>query len=156
MHASVTDVGELRFPRQFLLWSVRQWCHAPDRDRGTALVREAFQRMSMNDAYLALDALLSTLLASTPRPMCWRCPNARFVSDDEWALLDAIAILQSGAEDLVRCRWSMSWPENAVHIAIDAATRLARGFTEAGLMLGVPGSILLTRNHGASGSSRLH
>jgi hypothetical protein len=133
MHTSMADIGTMKFPRQFLLWSVRQWTHTPS---GSPLLTDAFARMGMTAALPALERLLHALLATTTRPLCWRCPNAAAVSEDEWALLDAIALVQIGASERVAMRWSMSWPATTVRVALAEADRLAQEFTVAGLHLG--------------------
>jgi hypothetical protein len=135
MHDTDECVQALRFPRQFLLWAIRQWTHVGRDLAATALIREAFARLHMHDGYDALTLLLEALLSTTPRPLCWRCPNAPTLSGDEARLLDAIAFLQADAEDAAADEFARLWPAHTVNIALHAARMLASGFSHAGLLL---------------------
>ena len=138
MHHDVADLGELRFPRQMLLWAVRQWTHVEAARGPQGLVSEAFTRLQMHGACAQLDAMLCSLLGDTPRPLCWRCPSATMVSDDEMLLLDSIGLLQVQAHDCVAVRWSLMWPAATVGVALTYAAQLAIQFADAGLILGAP------------------
>ena len=89
------EVGDLPFGEQFLLWAVRNWVtafvHQHDRH---AVLHKGFRLAGIEEAYLAIDELLTIVSASATTRIEVRCPDCRIVSDDEQVFIGMIAALQ--------------------------------------------------------------
>ena len=93
---------ELSFGEQFTLWAVRCWTEAA-RD-GVCLhplLKEAFSRVGVASAYLALNHMLCVLAAGAQRPIVIYSRNCVPISPDEILLLGLVGDLQENRAEVV-------------------------------------------------------
>ncbi len=129
--------SDLKFPRQFVLWAIRQWCFSCESHDGERLVRTGFANLGIEDGYGALDTLLGCLVAR-PGGLQILAPNRRDVSADERHVLDALSLMQRGSHDLSALPWAHWMTPATLRLALQQALALTTWLTQAGLMLSLP------------------
>lgn len=134
--AALTD---LRFPRQLLLWAMRQSRHAVDDSANHRVLGDALQRVGLNSAHRHLGVLVDCFAKRALRPIQILPPDRDWVSCDEMSILDALGALQLGESAELECSWRFWLPAPAFQLAVTAAAALMSVFSSAGLILGVPG-----------------
>ncbi|MFC4270869.1 hypothetical protein GQF03_03980 [Sneathiella chungangensis] len=90
-------LSDLSFPEQLTLWSLRFWSDGFRQNYSPyETLREAYARANCPAGLLALDNFLSLVVAGHSRVVDFRCPCCGGISEDEWRLLQSLALVQSG------------------------------------------------------------
>ncbi|MEH6546958.1 MAG: hypothetical protein V7701_11040 [Sneathiella sp.] len=90
---------DLSYPEQLTLWSIRIWSDGYRQNYSPyATLREAYQHAKYSNGLIALDNLLSLVISGHSRTVDIRCPCCGGISDDEWRILQSIALAQAGDE----------------------------------------------------------
>jgi len=134
-HPLVTD---LRFPRQLLLWALRQTRYGNGQAVIKQLITDALQRVGLSQAHKHLDILIGCFAADGGRQLHLLPPDRSWVSCDEMLLLDALGTLQSGDDYELTHFWQLWLSPSGVRLATAHAAAIAAQFRNAGLMLGAP------------------
>ncbi len=135
VHLSVAD---LRFPRQLLLWAMRQTHHGAGDGETQRLIGAALQRVGISPAHRHLNRLVECFATQSFRPVQVLPPDLGWVSCDEMLILDALGVMQqAGIEQLDGC-WMQWLSATTCRVAVVHAAELMSVFSGAGLLLGVP------------------
>ncbi len=132
-------VNELRFPRQLLLWALRQTWFAGGEGSVRQVIAESLQRVGLSQAHSHLELLVERLVVDSERLLQMLPPDRCWVSCDELLLLDMFGALQVCDEDAFAHFWRHWLPPTAARFAALHAAEIAGYFRSAGLMLGNPG-----------------
>jgi hypothetical protein len=131
-------VSELRFPRQLLLWALRQIRFSGNQAEVKQLIADALQRVGLSQTHGHLDILVDCFASGDRRSLQMLPPDRSWVSCDELLLLDALGTLQSHDDQEPTHFWQLWFPPAGVRLAISHAAIIAAQFRNAGLLLGTP------------------
>lgn len=97
-----THLNDLFYPEQLTLWSIRIWSDGYRQNYSPyATLREAYQRAKCSNGLMVLDNFLSLVISGHSRTVDIRCPCCGGISDDEWRILQSIALVQAGRQEKV-------------------------------------------------------
>ncbi len=89
------EVRDLPFGEQFLLWAIRNWVLAfVQRSDRHSMLHKGFRLAGIEEAYVAIDELLTIVSSSATTRIEVRCPHNPGVSNDEQVFIGMIAALQ--------------------------------------------------------------
>ncbi|MEX0582097.1 MAG: hypothetical protein WD185_00385 [Sneathiella sp.] len=98
-NATPNNLRDLFYPEQLTLWGMRFWSDGLQQNYSPyETLREAYTRAKCPEGLLSLDNFLSLVVAGHSRPVDIRCPCCDGISQDEWRLLQSLALAQSGSE----------------------------------------------------------
>lgn len=117
-------VADLSAAERAMLTGVRQWFRAGTAGAMAAMRTGLGVAGVPNTALLPLFALLGTFAVAQAQKPEIRCPACARVSADEAALLDALAAMQSGEEDVATQLLDRWLPLVALCMATDAMREL--------------------------------
>lgn len=134
-----TTLLELPFAEQFVVWATRTWVAGlKDGIARSFSLQRGFDLAGIPKGLHALDSLLGTVATGAARSIDIRCVQCRFVSDDERAILAAVAGCQTGASSSARGVFECFLVPAAARIAAAHADDLACELSQAKLLLRQP------------------
>lgn len=130
------EIQSMPFAEQFLLWGVREWVYAfvGGYDRHE-LLREGFQRLDLEEGYLALDNVLTIISTAATHKIEVRCPKCSTASIDEQMIIGMLAAHQRDTRDSCVATFDGWLPPTAARIIREPATQLALAMKQRGLIL---------------------
>ena len=138
MSESPAGRSEVSIERSVLLWCMRVFADPPGQDGAAAHIEAAFCRLGAADAAPAFCRFMAVVRDGLPQAIrlnsvCWRS-----VGNDEYALLEAMALAQERRpmEALLLLRGLL--PPADARIALDSAAELGAHLARAGWFLGAP------------------
>lgn len=125
----------------FMVWAVRQWFRSLDQNATNRLeIYDGFEFHGLIDALRPMGRFMAAILVGRYRDLEINDPSDGDVSQDEMAILRALALAQAGHADLCETRL-MTWlPRAAARVAMPHARRLARVLTDQGMRLTLDGA----------------
>ncbi len=138
-HLSVTD---LRFPRQLLLWAMRQVRYGAGDNETQRLIGEVLQRVGISPAHQYLNSMADRFAMHSTCSLQVLPPDRGWVSCDELLILDALGAMQQGDTERLEICWMRWLSATAFRVAVVHAAELMSVFSGAGLLLGVPSNDL--------------
>ena len=89
--------SDLPFGEQLVLWGLRMWAKAFNRDANISeILREGFRLAGALDAFGFLDSIMYVFATAGRGVLDIRCPSCSEISIDEHRILGAIAVYQNG------------------------------------------------------------
>jgi hypothetical protein len=132
-----SELGDLTFGEQILLWASRYWVQALM--QGTSAhetLQTGFKLAGAPAAHPALDGLMTVIATSAKVQIDIRCQKCSEVSFDEHRLMAAVAAWQRGASAEMADRILEVWmPAPALRAARGPAAHLAAALGNAGLII---------------------
>ncbi|USG62572.1 hypothetical protein NBZ79_06235 [Sneathiella marina] len=127
---------DLYYPEQLTLWSIRIWSDGYRQNYSPyATLREAYQRAKCSNGLMALDNFLSLVISGNSRPVDIRCPCCGGISEDEWRMLQSIALVQAGREEKVSRLISHFLEPATVRVAQSVIANWAQELSDRSLQL---------------------
>jgi hypothetical protein len=127
---------DLFYPEQLTLWGIRIWSDGYRQNCSPyATLREAYQRAKCFNGLMALDNLLTLVISGHSRAVDIRCPCCGGISDDEWRILQAIALVQAGKEEKVSQLISHFLEPATVRVAQSVIVSWAQELSDRSLVL---------------------
>ncbi|TNE35988.1 MAG: hypothetical protein EP348_07870 [Alphaproteobacteria bacterium] len=129
-------LDDLSYPEQFTLWSMRYWANGVRHDFSPyAVLQEAYWRAKCPRTLFPLDSFLSLMIAGYSRSVDIRCTCSKKLSSDEWRILHAIALAQTGAHNQISELIGDFLAPATVRIACPAILDWAETLKDSGLFL---------------------
>jgi len=136
------NMKDLVYPEQLTLWSMRFWSDGFRQNYSAyETLREAYFRAKCPGGLLSLDNFFSLVIAGHSRPVDVRCPCCAGVSNDEWRILQALALAQAGEGIQIRQLISHFLEPATVRIAEPIILQWAQQLKDSGLILPLRSSI---------------
>jgi len=137
--SSETILLELPFAEQFVVWATRTWVAGlKDGIARSFSLQRGFDLAGIPNGLHALDGLLGTIAIGAARSIDIRCVKCRRVSDDERAILAALAGCQAGASSSAKGVFECFLVSAAARVAATQADDLACELSQAKLLLRQP------------------
>lgn len=124
------------FADKFTLWAVRKWVIGHQGQPGAhTMLRHSFPKAGTRDGFAALDGLMRSIAAGAQRHITIHAPCCSARSDDEQAIIDALAAAQ--LDDKVESGFLLAGMLTPTGMrAVETSLRtLARTLKDAGLTL---------------------
>jgi len=129
------DFFALSFGEQFALWTLRCLLPGEGRPQGLqSVVREAYARISAEQAFWAFNRLATLLGASCRRPLRVGCPRCRGVGEDELLFLGTASELQRGNMDTAKMGVAAWLAPAAVRLVLPAFEQYALELRQRGVV----------------------
>jgi len=127
------DIRGLAVTERIVLWVLRAWVVGQRKHMAVdALIAERLEWIGAENLAPLFDAFIGTVAQGAVRPLAVHCVCRPVLSEDERALLDALALAQNGRSFetvlLLRCFLA---PASAVE-ALRLASRIGEGLSQAG------------------------
>ena len=127
------DVQGLPTTERIVLWALRAWVVGQRKRMAVdALIAERLEWIGAENLAPLFDAFIGMVALGAVRPLAIHCVCHRGLSEDERALLDALALAQSGRSFetvlLLRCFLAPTSATDAVRFAC----RIGEGLSQAG------------------------
>lgn len=134
-----TILLELPCAEQFVVWATRTWVAGLKEGIARSFsLQRGFDLAGIPDGLNALDGLLGTIATGAARTIDIRCVQCRWFSDDERAILAALAGCQTGASPAARGVFECFLVPAAARVATEQADDLACELSRAKLLLRQP------------------
>jgi hypothetical protein len=143
---SVPDsLTDLSWSEQLTLWSMRYWSDGFRQNYSPyETLREAYSRTRCPGALMALDNFLSLVVAGHSRLVDIRCLCCEGISDDEWCLLQSLALAQSDCGGQIKEMLSGFLEPATARVAQSVIIGWAKELREGGLILPLRSRVLET------------